>query len=58
MITQKYLNDITKCCRCVNKSFNGCLECRNSSNFKAECTYDEWKKRRKNETKGGNNEIK
>lgn len=49
MITQKYVNDATKCCRCENKSFEGCLGCRNGSNFKAECTYDEYKQKRKEE---------
>ena len=43
--------DVTKCCRCENKSFTFCLECRNNSNFKAECTYDEWKQKRKEETR-------
>lgn len=44
-------DDITKCCRCENKSFTFCLNCKNSSNFKAECTYDEWKQKRKEKSR-------
>ena len=43
--------DITQCCRCENKSFAGCSECKDGSNFKSECTYEEYKKKRKEETR-------
>lgn len=52
---QEKLNDITKCCRCTNKSFTGCLECKNGSNFDAECTYEEWKQKRKEESRRDKN---
>ena len=28
-----------------------CLDCKNSNNFKAECTYEEWKQKRKEESR-------
>lgn len=52
---QEKLNDITKCCRCTNKSFKNCPECKNGSNFDAECTYEEWKQKRKEESRRDRN---
>ena len=57
-MVRKYEPDVTKCCRCSNKSFTGCLECKNSSNFNPECTYEEYKQKRKEETRRVKNGIK
>lgn len=43
--------DLTKCCRCANKSYTFCFNCRDNDNFKAECTYEEWKQKRKEESR-------
>lgn len=47
--------DSTKCCRCENKSFIGCSGCIKGSNFKPTCSYEEWKRRRKNESRAKRN---
>lgn len=39
-----------KCNRCENKSFLYCSKCDFGSNFKALCSYDEYKRLRKEET--------
>ena len=44
-------NDPTKCCRCLNKNYMNCSVCKGDSNFIPMCTYEEWKKRRKEETR-------
>lgn len=43
--------DKSKCCRCSNKSFTYCSTCKDDSNFEPECTYEEWKRKRKEESR-------
>ena len=43
--------DKTKCYRCENKSYTYCKDCVDNSNFKASCTYEEYKKWRKEQNR-------
>lgn len=45
------MKDKTKCCRCENKCYTYCRTCDGNSNFKAVCSYEEWKQKRKEESK-------
>ena len=51
MIKNFDLPKLEMCCRCANKSFTGCSICRDYSNFEPTCTYEEYKQRRKEETR-------
>ena len=51
MIRSYDLPKLENCCRCANKGFKGCSVCRDYSNFEPTCTYEEYKKRRKEETR-------
>lgn len=51
MIKVYDINKLEKCCRCANKSFTGCSVCRDNSNFEPECSYEEYKRRRKEESR-------
>ena len=48
-----------KCCRCENKSYKFCSDCIDSDcidykHFKPTCTYEEWKQKRKEDSRRDN----
>ena len=47
------IEDKTKCDRCDNKSYTFCRNCDGINNFSSSCTYEEYKKRRKEKSKIG-----
>lgn len=47
------INDRTKCDRCHNKSYTFCKDCDGVNNFSPVCTYEEYKKQRKEKSRSG-----
>ena len=49
------IDDRAKCSVCANKSYTFCKNCDGENNFIAVCTYEEYKKQRKEKSKVGKN---